>query len=740
MNYTILVPLDVDSGKYARQLLENALALGLEPTPPPLHTSNLRKLSLYLPALVTAQIDAHPSSLSRNDLIRGLVSAAVTHSNRPVVATEFPGVPVRESRKWNQHRAQQEMVELLTKGIHADKITLLEGSTGIGKSRVIAKTALPLLSSTNVGIFAPTLAVLYQLFEEFTITAKELPIHPTIAIYIGRRNFVDLYKLEDLLPTLETSAPDAAARARSWIKQGGPTITRTSQLLKTHVPVQWLVDDLIDIVPEIYAPSVVCDDLSEPCPGLDAYKEAREGINNAQVIFSTHTMLCLSILSIRAKRPALLPGFGAIFIDEAHQLEEAMASCTGSDLSIRHLYASLRDGYTRKDISPNRWQAIAVLISQCKEQLEMLPPDYFVRAGAEGEPPYQKFRQYASALAAHLKEIKHSDDILWLERTHRWHYTLEQIASYNFEARVTFSPKLRFPSVTVGPSSLRHHFANLWDSFKSACLLSATLYVCERPAQFSSRFIRLKLFIPSDRSFETKPFVAPWIYNSPTLYSPEPEHAQAFAYPGESRESPIEIEKWFKTIASSISLVAKDAAGGTLVLCSSYADTEALGNRLDSLNERRIVQTRDDSVKALTSLFKAEARAGNRPVWVATGPAWTGLDLRDELAKNASDDRILTDLVITRNPMGRNRTAAHLARVARLGFEQELLDAAFTLRQGLGRLIRREDLKNRRIWFLDGRIHTKPGIFHKTNCLLRMYPHRGGKHAATAAGNLNTGQ
>jgi CRISPR type IV-associated DEAD/DEAH-box helicase Csf4 len=142
----------------------------------------------------------------------------------------------------------------------------------------------------------------------------------------------------------------------------------------------------------------------------------------------------------------------------------------------------------------------------------------------------------------------------------------------------------------------------------------------------------------------------------------------------------------------------------------------------------------------LTSLFKAEARAGNRPVWVATGPAWTGLDLRDELAKNASDDRILTDLVITRNPMGRNRTAAHLARVARLGFEQELLDAAFTLRQGLGRLIRREDLKNRRIWFLDGRIHTKPGIFHKTNCLLRMYPHRGGKHAATAAGNLNTGQ
>ncbi len=52
--------------------------------------------------------------------------------------------------------------------------------------------------------------------------------------------------------------------------------------------------------------------------------------------------------------------------------------------------------------------------------------------------------------------------------------------------------------------------------------------------------------------------------------------------------------------------------------------------------------------------------------------------LRDELADDALDDRILTDLVITRSPMCRNRTATHMTRVSRLGFEQELLDTAFT--------------------------------------------------------------
>lgn len=138
--------------------------------------------------------------------------------------------------------------------------------------------------------------------------------------------------------------------------------------------------------------------------------------------------------------------------------------------------------------------------------------------------------------------------------------------------------------------------------------------------------------------------------------------------------------------------------------------------------QRTGLRKRDNSVNALTAVFKVKARDGQRPVWIATGPAWTGLNLRDELAENAADDRILTDLVITRSPMGRNRTAAHMSRVSTLGFEHELLDAAFTLRQGLGRLIRREGLKDRRIWFLDGRIHTKRATFYKFSSLIRTYP------------------
>jgi ATP-dependent DNA helicase DinG len=730
MNYTISVPSTVASGKEARHLLEQALALGLEPAPPPAHTVNLRKLSLYLPTTLTAQLEGHPSSLSRSDLIRGLVSAAVAQSNgQSAVASQ--GLPVNESRKWNLHRAQKDMVDTLLKGIRTKKIILLEGSTGIGKSRVIARAALKLpLSNPTIGIFAPTLTVLYQLVEEFFDTAKqECKIEPQkIAVYIGKRNFIDQEKLAAILPALEASAPEAAGRAHKWIKEGGPAVTDITKKLSKHTPLKWLVDDLVEVVPEISASSVGCDEFSKPCPGRDAYQESKAGLDQAHVIFSTQTMLCLNVVNDKL---SLLPDFGAVFVDEAHQLEEAMANVTGSDLSIRHLHASLRDGYERKDVSSSRWKAIDALITECQEQLAMLPDDYLAGVGEEGDPPYKAFRQHAASLAKHLKEIK-SDDDNWLKRIKNWHYTLDHIVSSNYEARVTFSPKLRLPSVTVGPSFLRRHFERLWDSCESACLLSATLYICERPGHFSSRFIRLKLCIPSERALETKPCIAPWIYNSPTLYSVDPDHAQAFTYPG-GESLPLEIANWVATIARSIAILAKDATGGTLVLCNSYADVEALASHLIALKRRLIVQTRDDSVKTLTAVFKAAARDGKRPVWLATGPAWTGLNLRDELEKNASDDRILTDLVIARCPMGRNRTAAHRARREWLGFDQELLDMAFTLRQGFGRLIRREGLSDRRIWFLDGRIYTKRGTYQKVNALLRTYPHHGEKHAATTA-------
>ena len=72
--------------------------------------------------------------------------------------------------------------------------------------------------------------------------------------------------------------------------------------------------------------------------------------------------------------------------------------------------------------------------------------------------------------------------------------------------------------------------------------------------------------------------------------------------------------------------------------------------------------------------------------------------------------------------MGRNRTAAHIARFSPLSFEQEMLDAVLTLRQGLRCLIRREGLRERRVWFLDGGIYTARGTFTQNQCRAAKIP------------------
>ena len=414
MNYTVFVPLSVESGKEARHLLEQALALGLEPAPHPAHTVHLRKLSLYLPTTLTAQLEAHPSAVHGSDLIRGLVSAAVAVSNGQASAVASS----TESRKWNLQRAQKDMVDTLLRGVRTNKITILEGSTGIGKSRVLARAALQLpKSSPTIGIFAPTLSVLYQLVEEYLDTARKefgIVAPQNITVHIGKRNFVDREKLDAILPALAASVPDAAGRTHEWIKQGGPAVTEHSKKLSLHTPLKWLVDDLVDRVPEISAKSVGCDQFSKPCPGLDAYQESKAGLDQAHVIFSTHTMLCLSALN--AQRGELLPAFGPVFIDEAHQLEEAMANVTGSDLSLQHLRASLRNGYEAKDVSSARWKSIDALIEQCKDELALLPDNYIVGTHQDGDTPYQAFRRLAASLAKHLKAITTSDDNKWLDR------------------------------------------------------------------------------------------------------------------------------------------------------------------------------------------------------------------------------------------------------------------------------------------------------------------------------------
>lgn len=185
------------------------------------------------------------------------------------------------------------------------------------------------------------------------------------------------------------------------------------------------------------------------------------------------------------------------------------------------------------------------------------------------------------------------------------------------------------------------------------------------------------------------------------------------------------MSAWLDVVAQELRVIHAQAKGGVLVLNTSYEAVEGLRQRLqatgqvdgvDGLPHLLLVFAREGrGVMAQAKEFLQLQDAGGKPLWLAVGSAWTGLDVGGHeprealLGKDplpAELDNVMTDLVVTRMPFGANNSITHLRRVLmRPSIPWDMLDAAFRFRQALGRLVRRRGLpQNRQIWLLDGRL------------------------------------
>jgi CRISPR type IV-associated DEAD/DEAH-box helicase Csf4 len=205
-------------------------------------------------------------------------------------------------------------------------------------------------------------------------------------------------------------------------------------------------------------------------------------------------------------------------------------------------------------------------------------------------------------------------------------------------------------------------------------------------------------------------FVPAWVYEPVTLHRPQPGPSDDHPWcrPGDDA-SDIEKAVWLDSIAQQLGVVAhaSRARGGMLVLCTSYSILNGLADRLQAEFGPRLLRSKKGGpLKLVISEFFGMQRGGVEPIWFALGAAWTGLDLRDRSVSPESD-RALTDLVIVSAPFGLNRTSTHLARRERNqvgAFRDEAKDDLVKTRQGCGRLVRGQGVKDRHLWILDPRL------------------------------------
>jgi ATP-dependent DNA helicase DinG len=250
-------------------------------------------------------------------------------------------------------------------------------------------------------------------------------------------------------------------------------------------------------------------------------------------------------------------------------------------------------------------------------------------------------------------------------------------------------------------------FKYLWERVGAAAMVSATLYTNGVEGGLS----RWKLCVPKERVVFLPAVIPEWVTKPVKLRS------DRVSIP------PDDSAAWFDESAAKIQSIAADTKGGLLILCTSYLAVTELGERLrSSLGERLIIQDRSTGAKKCADHHKDLYFRGIKPVWLATGSAWTGMNLTDDREGSlAKDDRMLSDLVITRLPIGIARSLTHERRKALQGFAVVTTEAVFQMRQGIGRAVRREGVPDRNLWVLDSRIDGKEGWAATFRSALKPY-------------------
>jgi len=597
-------------------------------------------------------------------------------------------------------------------------------------------------------ICAPSVENIVHLLKEWRIVRPTLDPDGllSVAIVLGRAQYVSASKLQLLLDNAE---PDDGGMdpIRQWLDGGMKEhFTDSTRALAQDAPcVSGLKDDLEWLCKgtSLNASDAELDE-SSPKEEIGAYQALRHAASLADMVFTTTAMLCMDSMRLAdSKQPRLLPYPAALFVDEAHTLESIQASMAAKSFSFVRLRAELRSCDWSSIGKKGACEDVLRALKVAAEKLERVPDGTPLPIDRCDDPLAQfhwrgaqdSLRDLGMAIEVFAKV---SD-----KRSGNLSGTMRRALKYAEDARYTLgiikegyrgfmnqSPRRRQISFTMGPKSVQRHLLARWATTPMGMLLSGTLaHIGSGGGDYSA--IKAELSIPSIRCSETRSMHPSWLHSTPVIMQPGRENFHHFMPPkitNNADADEAEMRAWLHNCTRVIDLAATSAKGGTLVLVTSFDKIDGFWRTIEKghphLVNRIIAQKRHGRFSQTADHFRKEAIAGNRPIWLATGQAWTGLDLTHREV-DASEDFLLTDLVIPHCPFGLDRTTTHQARLDRVGFRTEVIGVQRRLRQGMGRLVRREGLQHRRIWLLDGRLkHPAAGYTRDLNLFLTRYLHR----------------
>ncbi len=662
------------------------------------------------------------------------------------------------------------------------KIALAEAATGVGKTLAILTAGVEAIRirQTRMLIAVPTLALSGQ----FADTHQELkaadPTTPPLRVIFGRQEFISPQALIKFLAEAKDEIPDRPA-VEAWLAAKGPAPAGVSitmpwlraslQELAPQFPIDEVrLNQLTDASDEgNQAYHAQFDSNRDQLPEIMVCSHAMAAIDMQRRIWLSRqdadyrglsTVRYETLMGSRGQalevrkeaaadgnainaelglmlaqltdKTGMLPAYQILVVDEAHQFEANASLALSNDISLREVVRNMHDfrkngGRLGEPRIDEAVRAIQILMDWGKQADEMV-------LLANTDPYLQGVKSALRALHTAISGLKESEKLnaigqraLVLLRRAAVALKLAIDGGY---AYLKYSPVRTYPQVLVGRKTVDNVLSLMWNSVEAGAAVSATLYLKHAGGTVSGDYQRQLLAIPAEKLKTCSPVAPLWLLR-PVKEVWTPTALRDWLIPpktvrgGSTEQYDKDEIRWLSELKEELQhRILPSAAGGTLVLMTSLRAREKLELMLfDAGYSPQLVSTVPGvSLLKQREIFLRKSHANEKPIWLAVGGAWTGLDVggHDPYAKLFGEalpahlDNVLTDLVIPRIPFKLNRSITHSYRVEnKKNVPWEIFEATFLFFQALGRLVRREGLpENRRIWVLDSRINNENGYVH----------------------------
>ncbi len=601
------------------------------------------------------------------------------------------GLLSRTVEEYTPRDGQIDMATAIARTIDTGGVLVVEAGTGTGKTFSYLVPAL--LSGARVLLSTATKTLQDQLFgRDLPNLIKALALPIRIALLKGRGSYLCLHRLD--LARQSANFPDGAAALRAVAKiEQWAQLTRTGDLAELPG-----LDERSPVIPLVTSSRDNC--LGSQCPQIRRchVNLARREALAAEVVVVNHHLFFADLAVRESGMAELLPSVQTVIFDEAHQLNEIGVQFLGKQLTTGQLLDFAREllvqglQHARGLVD---WQTLASNMEHAARDLRMIV--------GKAQPGTKLRWTEVAPEQVNATDWKEALDVLYSACIRTIH-ALDEVG----EVAPEFARLSERCSV----------FVDRLEFFTSACALDSVrwldvgvqLRLVESPLDIAQT-LQKQLVEPQNKEGSPRS----WIFTSATLgvdarlrWFTEPcglDEAEILRVDSPFdyvRQAAVYVpQHWPKPSDPSHSakvaeLVAKSAAvlgGRTMVLTTTLralnAVSEALQQHFSGSKSFEILVQGQQPKRELMERFRQGDQIGGAAcILVASASFWEGVDVPGDALQLLVIDKL--PFPPPSDPMVEARSK-RLEAAGHSVFNRYFMpEAAIALKQGAGRLIRRE--------------------------------------------------